>query len=108
MTHQVAVETDLVYNVLENYNVFINPSFSEGMPVSVLEAAANKCYLVLSNIEAHKKLDFPDVTYIECQKIDLSDLNLEYYGNNNYNHVLNKYSLKTMKDNYNKLYRNGK
>ncbi len=100
-----AVESNKVYEVLKNYNVFINPSFSEGMPVSVLEAAANNCYLVLSNIEAHKKLNFPEVTYIDCQRIDLSNLNMKSIGNKNYDHVKKKYSLKTMKDYYNKLYR---
>jgi len=102
-----AVETDLVYNVLRKYNVFINPSFSEGMPVSVLEAAANKCYLVLSNIEAHRKLDFPDVTYIDCKNIILENLDKKKYSKNNYSFVAANYSIESMRNKYNKLYSNG-
>lgn len=100
------VESNMVYDVFEKYNVFINPSFSEGMPVSVLEAAANKCYLVLSDIEGHRRLDFPDVTYVECQNINLNDLKLGRNSHDNYRHVLNNFSLDKMKGNYNKLYRN--
>ncbi len=100
------VQSDKVYNVLSKYNLFINPSFSEGMPVSVLEAASNKCYLVLSDIEAHRKLKFPDVTYIDCKEISLDRLDLKRMSFNNFIHVEQNYSLNKMKENYNKLYKN--
>lgn len=49
---------------LSEYGAFINASFSEGMPVSVLEAASVGLPLVLSDIQQHRDLGFPDCVYV--------------------------------------------
>jgi len=53
-----------VLSTLSKFNTFYNISFSEGMPISVLEAASVGLNLVLSNISQHVDLKFPDVLYV--------------------------------------------
>lgn len=56
--------TDVIPTI-SKYNTLYNISFSEGMPISVLEAASVGLNLVLSNIPQHVDLNFPDVYYVD-------------------------------------------
>lgn len=47
-----------VWGVMKRAALFVSPSFFEGQPNVVIEAAAAKCPLIISSIEAHR--DFAD------------------------------------------------
>jgi len=98
----VLKHTEIV-STLSKYNTFYNISFSEGMPVAVLEAASIGLNLVLSNIPQHIDLGFPDVCYVDpeapiCEKI------FEGISLINKNHVETYYSINSTVANYQKLY----
>jgi len=94
-----------VRQTLQEYRVFVNPSFSEGMPVSVLEAAAEGLYLVLSDIPQHRLLQFPACHYVDPHHMSFDGLvgNL-LDGAANYGHVRQKYGIENMVASYLKVY----
>jgi glycosyltransferase involved in cell wall biosynthesis len=59
-----AVPFDRVRETVSTYRVFVNLSYSEGLPVSVLEAAAEGLYLVLSDIPQHRLLNLPACAFV--------------------------------------------
>jgi len=65
---------DQVRQTLSRYRYFVNPSYSEGLPISVLEAAAEGLYLVLSDIPPHRLLGFPACTYVDPDHLSLANL----------------------------------
>lgn len=88
---------------LAKYNTFYNISFSEGMPVSVLEAASVGLNLVLSDIPQHSDLKFPDAVYVTPHSPHIQN---KFNGKsmNNKNHVENNYSIQQTVEHYRKLY----
>jgi glycosyltransferase involved in cell wall biosynthesis len=88
---------------LAKYNTFYNISFSEGMPVSVLEAASVGLNLVLSDIPQHSDLKFPDAVYVNPHA---PHIQTKFNGKsmNNKNHVENNYSIQQTVNQYRKLY----
>lgn len=98
-----------VIPVIAKYNTLFNISFSEGMPVSVLEAASVGLNLVLSNIPQHRDLNFTDVYYINpCSPVD----NSNFSGNSikNKQHVEKNFPIgktgKYYEDLYNQISKN--
>ena len=69
---------DQIFPTLSSYKCFINFSFSEGMPVSVLEAGSVGLSLFLSNIKQHTSLNFPSAKYFDpnnlVDKINVSSI----------------------------------
>lgn len=96
--------TDIL-STLSCYNTFYNISFSEGMPVSVLEAASVGLNLVLSNIPQHIDLAFTDVYYVNPFNPDCK-CSFEGISENNKIHVIQQYSLSKTIENYRNLYEN--
>lgn len=96
-----------IQSTLSMYRVFINPSFSEGLPVSVLEAAAEGLYLILSDISQHRLLKMPECTYIDPYAIDLTRVlsirNSE--GQRNREHVKCEFDVRKMVQAYSDIYR---
>jgi len=45
-----------VYKLLCKNSIFVSNSWTEGMPIAVLEALSLRCFCVLSNIPAHKEI----------------------------------------------------
>lgn len=88
---------------LSKYNTFYNISFSEGMPVSVLEAGSVGLNLVLSDIPQHKDLGFPDVYYVNPHS---PTIQTRFCRNSikNKNYAEKKYSLERTVNNYLNIY----
>jgi glycosyltransferase involved in cell wall biosynthesis len=56
---------------MKRANVFVSPSFFEGHPNTVLEAAANRCPLVISDIRAHREfLDERSALFVNPHEAD--------------------------------------
>jgi len=89
--------------ILSNYNTFFNISFSEGMPVSVLEAASVGLNLVLSNIPQHKDLNFPDVVYLNPNKPNL-DFHFLTNSISNKEYLNEHYLIEQTVSNYKEIY----
>lgn len=94
-----------VLDVLSQYKTFIYPSLSEGLPLSVLEAASCGLNLILSDIPQHKILNFPTVKYINPSLFQLDQKFIGNEGHKNKEFVLQNYSTKQMADNYYKIYK---
>jgi len=88
---------------LSKYNTFYNISFSEGMPVSVLEAASVGLNLVLSNIPQHRDLKFHDAVYVDPYAPNVME-NFKGKSVKNKMYVENNYSIQQTVDQYRKLY----
>lgn len=103
---QGPVSSDQVRSTLAKYAIFINPSSTEGLPFTVLEAAAEGLYLVLSDIRPHRLLDFPECSYIDPDNLDLSHLSgTVLNGEANRAHVVNNFSIEKMLEGYLNVYR---
>lgn len=101
-----AVAYDQVPSILAKYRSFVNPSFSEGMPVSVLEAAAMGLHLILSDIPQHRYLGLPSCAYIDPYNIDFSDINQDLEGDSqNQAYVKKEYSKENMVKSYLTIYK---
>lgn len=100
------VPHDKVRTVLRKYAVLLNVSFSEGLPVSVLEGASEGLHLVLSSIPAHKALAFPDVTFVDPNKVELSGVCAEstVASGSNIHHAQEFYSMDAMISGYSRIY----
>jgi len=71
---QGPIDFNEVRPTLAKYRVFVNPSFAEGLPLSVLEAAAEGLHLVLSDIPQHRSLGMPQCTYIDPAEPNLQSV----------------------------------
>lgn len=98
--------SDQVRTTLSQYEVFVNPSLTEGLPFTVLEAAAEGLHLVLSDIRPHRLLGFPSCDYVNPETLDLSPLRRDLNGNGEANraHARREYNVETMLRAYRTLY----
>lgn len=94
-----------VLSVLSTYSTFIYPSVSEGLPLSVLEAAACNLKLILSEIPQHKILNFPDVEYINTKSFCIDKGWFEFNEIKNKTHVEENFSVDIMLKGYNDIYK---
>jgi glycosyltransferase involved in cell wall biosynthesis len=95
-----------VRTTLSQYEVFVNPSLTEGLPFTVLEAAAEGLHLVLSDIRPHRLLGFPSCDYVDPETLDLAPLLRDVNGNREANrvHARREYDIETMLCSYRTLY----
>jgi len=103
------VDAANIEDTLGKYRIFINPSFSEGMPTSVLEAASQGLFLVLSDIAAHRVLGLPGCLYIDPNNLSLQDVPSEVEmlhrkGRANRQHVKTRFSIQKTIEAYDELY----
>jgi len=98
--------SDQVRTTLSRYEVFVNPSLTEGLPFTVLEAAAEGLHLVLSDIRPHRLLGFPSCDYVDPENLDLMPFLRETNGNGETNraHVCKEYNVDIMRRSYLSLY----
>lgn len=92
---------------LSRYRVFVNASFSEGLPVSVLEAAAEGLYLVLSDIPQHRLLKMPECRYVDPYALDLKGAlpSCENVGSANREYVKQEFSIQRTVEAYYNIYK---
>ncbi|MDH4129559.1 MAG: glycosyltransferase family 4 protein [Spirochaetota bacterium] len=50
ITWHGSVDSNYIKNILSNTDIFINPSYSEGLPTSVLEAGAMQCICIATDV----------------------------------------------------------
>ncbi len=107
LTYCGPVNSESVPALLGDYNFLINLSFSEGMPVAVLEGAAQGLFLILSDIPAHRALGFPDCIYVDPSQpnLDAIDFSALRKSESNRMRVISRFSLDSMADRYSILYR---
>ena len=94
----------LVPGTLARYRVLVNLSFTEGLPVSVLEGAAQDLHLVLSDIPPHRVLGFPDVSWVDPGAPTLREITWRVPTGANREHVRGHYSAEAMIDGYRDIY----
>lgn len=87
------------------YKTFIYPSVSEGMPMSVLEAASCGLQLILSDIPQHKVLNFPSVIYLNTKSFNLDKLINNVDGQENRKHVEANFTIERMVNEYIEIYK---
>lgn len=92
-----------ILSTLSKYNTFCNLSFSEGMPVSVLEAASVGLNLVLSDIKQHKALNFEDVLYVDPNNVN-GDIDFKSNSKANKARAVKEFSLNQTAEKYYELY----
>ena len=100
------VPFEQVLETLKQYEVFINVSYSEGLPVSVLEAAGAELFLVLSDIPQHRHLGMPCCVYLDPDRLNLRHaLGMVSNGRRNAEHVCCEFGLDRMVQSYEAVYR---
>jgi glycosyltransferase involved in cell wall biosynthesis len=94
-----------VLEVLSRYRAYVSISFSEGMPVAVLEAGSVGLSLLLSDIPSHRALGFEDVVYLSAtQTNDVSFATDRQVESKNADYVARHYSLHVTAARYIELY----
>tara|TARA_X000000950_G_scaffold258545_1_gene326145 strand:- start:26174 stop:27292 length:1119 start_codon:yes stop_codon:yes gene_type:complete len=102
-------------NLYKEYKIFISNSSFEGNPKTILEAMANGCCIVATNIESHREIVVDEVNgflYEEVSNVKaiiakvMSDVNIfNKISRNNYDVVEQKYLLDLIKDKEVEIYR---
>lgn len=99
------VPFDRVRETISAYRIFVNLSYSEGLPISVLEAAAEGLYLVLSDIPQHRLLNLPACAFVSPDRPIFAGLFTDARrGIMNREHVRKAFSLDKMVREYVMLY----
>ncbi len=110
------VERDDVYKMIAESDVYVSPSLFEGLPISVLEAMACGKICLLSDIEQHAEIAESCKSLITVKNdldswkqaldkiMSMSTEEREKIGAENKKSVAKNYSLKTMHEQYTKIY----
>jgi len=93
-----------VFETIRKYKAFLNVSITEGLPLSVLEAASCGMYLILSKIPYHSTLNFPAVTYVDVKKPEIPYPDQITNGTENRQYVIDHFSIEKMGKEYRKIY----
>lgn len=100
------------YNYLENIDIYVMPSRSEGFGLAMIEAAFTHTPIVCSDLPVFRELFNDkqasffqlDNVYSLSQAIDNVIRSKEQYSGNAYNNVLERFTKEIMADNYIQLY----
>lgn len=109
------VERRKVGEALARSRFFVSSSSVEGFPVSVLEAVAHRCGLILSDIPAHRELttqgvkaylfsNVAELVSILVKVETMQDHEFDEIVSGNYDLLLERFTLTEMLKEYNKLY----
>lgn len=101
-----------VLKLLQIMDIFVLPSMNEGMSNALLEAMASKKAIIVSDIEENIELIENEKEGLSfkkgnvealAEKISRFLINSNLYGENAFKKVIEKYNLKTIKENYKKF-----
>lgn len=106
------LKNDMVYKFMKIFDIFLLPSFYEGLPVTLIEAQASGLYSIVSkNISRESDLDlglvkFEDIADKEKWLDDITNFKKIYISQDNINSVIKqkKYDAEESKKEYEKLY----
>jgi glycosyltransferase involved in cell wall biosynthesis len=91
------IDRDKLFNVLVNYDFFINLSIIEGMPIAVREAMSVGLIPIVSDIAAHREFIFSGVNgFIVNDKYELTDQQIGCFGVEEYLVKMSKEAEKTV------------
>ncbi|KYL34313.1 hypothetical protein A2I98_12260 [Pseudoalteromonas agarivorans] len=86
-----------------NCKSFILPSYSEGLPISALEAVSCSAHVIMSDIVQNKDLNFPDTSYFKLGNIEELHLKLKEGGVKVDKSLLRNYNWDNISTYYEKL-----
>lgn len=100
------------YNYLENIDIYVMPSRSEGFGLAMVEAAFTQTPIICSDIAVFRELfDETQVAFFKLDDVISMSLAVDkiiaskdVYVNNSYNHALKFFSKESMSEQYVKLY----
>jgi glycosyltransferase involved in cell wall biosynthesis len=111
------IERDKVFPMMALADVFVSASGGEGLPVSVLEAMACRCPVILSDIPPHREIvrATPGIPLVPVGDVDgfaralhrmleLDDEQRHKLGEEQRSCVVNHFSVKAMNNSYREVY----
>lgn len=73
------ISGDNLNQVFLNAELFIIPSYHEGLPIALLEAISFNLPVILSDIPAHREIGFNSERYVQCGSVAALKNKIEYF-----------------------------
>lgn len=101
------IENAYIYSSL--FDIYVMPSFSEGFPLALLEAAAQKSNIVASDIDIFKEIFPKEVTFFELGNVEslvraIEKCSVSNLGDDVFEKYKDNYTRDIMSNNYYNLY----
>ena len=105
-----ALEHEKVFEWLDNIDIYVQPSYQEGLCRAILEAMSRACPVIASDVGGNKELVNESLLFhkgnekeIEKKLLLVHDMNLHELARENFN-IAKKYSTYILNDRRDKFY----